>query len=81
MSKTIRIHYYAALREQRGSENETLTTDAATAADLYHELQDRHGFHLRRDQLKVAINAEFGAWDAALQDGDTVVFVPPVAGG
>ncbi|MGH8244731.1 MAG: MoaD/ThiS family protein, partial [Steroidobacteraceae bacterium] len=32
-------------------------------------------------QLKVAVNAAFGGWDQALQDGDEVVFIPPVAGG
>ena len=31
--------------------------------------------------LKVAVNAGFSDWQHALADGDTVVFVPPVAGG
>jgi molybdopterin converting factor small subunit len=31
--------------------------------------------------LKVAINAEFGDWAQPLAEGDTVVFIPPVAGG
>jgi molybdopterin converting factor small subunit len=31
--------------------------------------------------LKVAINDEFAAWDTQLASGDTIVFIPPVAGG
>jgi molybdopterin converting factor small subunit len=27
------------------------------------------------------VNAEFGEWTQALADGDSVVFIPPVAGG
>jgi molybdopterin converting factor small subunit len=29
----------------------------------------------------VAVNAEFGDWSQPLGAGDTVVFIPPVAGG
>jgi molybdopterin converting factor small subunit len=29
----------------------------------------------------VAINAEFRDWQSPLKDGDSVVFIPPVAGG
>jgi molybdopterin converting factor small subunit len=31
--------------------------------------------------LRVAVNAEFGDWSQPLAHGDTVVFIPPVAGG
>jgi molybdopterin converting factor small subunit len=36
---------------------------------------------LSADSLKVAVNERFSDWQHALADGDTVVFVPPVAGG
>jgi molybdopterin synthase sulfur carrier subunit len=29
----------------------------------------------------VAVNTEFSDWHAPLKAGDTVVFIPPVAGG
>jgi len=32
-------------------------------------------------QLMVAVNEEFSDWDYILQEGDEVVFIPPVAGG
>jgi molybdopterin converting factor subunit 1 len=81
MSRTIHIQYFAILREQRGLSRETLATPAATAAELYAELQARHGFTLPADRLRVAINDEFTAWSTPLHDGSAVVFIPPVAGG
>jgi molybdenum cofactor guanylyltransferase len=79
--KTIRVQYFAILREQAGRTEETLDTTAATAADLYEELRARYSFQLAAAQLKVALNAEFGDWRTPLSHGDSVVFIPPVAGG
>jgi molybdopterin-guanine dinucleotide biosynthesis protein A len=78
---SLRVQYYALFREQAGRSEEVLETTAGTPADLYRELQLRHPFKLAPEQLKVAINDEFASWDAALMPGDTVVFIPPVAGG
>jgi molybdenum cofactor guanylyltransferase len=80
-SKTIRIQYYAILREQAGRSDETLDTSAGTPAELYAELRQRHPFQLGPAQLKVALNSEFSDWQTPLKHGDTVVFIPPVAGG
>ena len=80
-SKTIRIQYYALFREQAQRSEELLDTSAQTPAELYRELQARHPFQLAREQLKVAVNSDFSDWHVALRNGDTVVFIPPVAGG
>jgi molybdopterin-guanine dinucleotide biosynthesis protein A len=79
--KTIRVQYFAILREQAGRNEEMLDTSAATAADLYEELRARYAFQLAPSQLKVALNAEFGDWRTPLRSGDSIVFIPPVAGG
>jgi len=79
--KSVHVHYFAILREQRGLSRESLTTLGATPADLYEELRARHGFSLPVAQLRVAINGEFAAWSAPLADEAEVVFIPPVAGG
>lgn len=79
--KKIQIRYYALLREQVGKSEESLTTNATTPAALFAELQTRYPFTLSPPQLKVAINAEFRDWHTPLNDGDSVVFIPPVAGG
>jgi molybdenum cofactor guanylyltransferase len=79
--KTLRVQYYAILREQAGRSEETLDTSAETPAELYAELRARHPFQLTPAQLKVALNSEFSDWETPLKHGDTVVFIPPVAGG
>jgi molybdopterin converting factor subunit 1 len=79
--KTVRVRYFAILREQRGLDEERVATSAATAAELYEELRVLHGFTLPVNRLRVAVNDEFGSWGAPVRDGDALVFVPPVAGG
>ncbi len=78
---TVNLQYYAQMREQAGSSGEKLTTQAGSLRELYDELRTRHGFSLPADALKVAVNTQFSDWSRALDDGDTVVFIPPVAGG
>jgi len=51
-----------------------------TGTGPYAELDGRHEFPAL-GQLKVAVNDEFGDWQSGLADGDSVVFIPPVAGG
>ena len=79
--KHIKVQYYALLREQAGRSDEALETSARTPRELYEELQQRHPFSLAPQMLRVAINAEFSDWTQLLADGDSVVFIPPVAGG
>ena len=81
VSKTVRVQYYAILREQAGRSDETLDTSASTPAELYAELRKRHPFQLTAEQLQVALNADFSDWQTPLKHGDTIVFIPPVAGG
>jgi molybdopterin converting factor subunit 1 len=77
----IEVQYFAVLRERVGVARETVSTDAATAAELYDELAARHEFGLPRAMLRVAVNDEFADWSRPLAAGDRVVFIPPVAGG
>jgi molybdopterin-guanine dinucleotide biosynthesis protein A len=77
----LKVQYYALLREQAGRSEEMLDTTAATPVELYLELQARHHFQLNQQQLKVAVNSSFADWHTVLKSGDTVVFIPPVAGG
>ena len=79
--KHVRVQYYALLREEAGRSEEALDTRARTARDLYAELQARYPFSLASELLRVAVNDEFAAWSHTLADGDSIVFIPPVAGG
>lgn len=76
----IRIEYFAILREHVGCAREALSTPATTVAELYAELDKRHAFPAV-GRMKVAVNDEFCDWSTPLRDGDSVVFIPPVAGG
>ena len=79
--KCIQVQYFAVLREQAGFGEEKIETSADTTAALYRELCRRHGFTLPAEGLKVAVNDDFTAWDAPLEDGSRVVLIPPFAGG
>ena len=79
--KKIYIRYFALLREERGASDEIISTDAKTPKQLYTNLAGQYGFTLSPDVLRVAINDAFKSWDAVLNENDTVIFIPPVAGG
>ena len=79
--KKITIRYFAMFRENAGVAEESLSIDVATAADVFAATRDRHGSSEPSGHCKVAINDEMADWDAAVNDGDTVLLFPPVAGG
>lgn len=77
----LRVQYFAALRDQAGRSEETVSTRARTPRALYEELRAARGLQLRPEQLRVAVNEDFADWNRPLAAGDSVVFLPPVAGG
>ncbi len=79
--RRVNVRYFALLREQAGRGAEALQTDARTPQELYAQLQRERGLQLAPQYLRVAVNDEFGDWQQMLSDGDTVAFLPPVAGG
>lgn len=79
--KKISVRYYALLREQRGLNEEVISTSASTLGMLYEELKEKHPFTLNMNILKVARNDSFASWNDPLNNDDRVVFIPPVAGG
>lgn len=80
-AKQVTVRYFAMFREHAGVEEETLTIDVATAADVFGATRHRHGSHEPSGHCKVAINDVMADWDAPVADGDTVLLFPPVAGG
>ena len=79
--KQIKVQYFAVFREQSGSSEESIQTNARTASDLYQELAAKHSFSLPQGIVRASINLEFKPLESEIKDGDTVVFIPPVAGG
>ena len=81
MKKTITVRYFALFRENAGLGEETLTLEAATAADVFAATRERHGSAEPLGHCKVAINDAIADWDSPVADGDTLLLFPPVAGG
>lgn len=79
--KSVRVLYFAKLREDRGLSEEVYSTWACTVGGLFEELRFRHRLSLRINALRVACNGEFCDWQTRLKPDDEVVFIPPVAGG
>lgn len=77
----INVNYFAHFRDLSGKSNEIIKTKAENALDLYKELKLKYDFPLSPCMLKVAINDEFSDFESIINDGDKVVFIPPVAGG
>lgn len=79
--KKVTVRYFAMFREQAGISEETIETDAATAGDVFDQTRARHGSKEPLGHCKVAINDAMADWSSPVNDGDTVLLFPPVAGG
>lgn len=79
--KTVTVGYFALFRENAGISEETLSLDVATTRDIFNATYDRHGSSEPLGHCKVAVNDEMADWDTVVNDGDTVLLFPPVAGG
>ncbi len=79
--KNIKVRYFAAYREETGVGFETITTGANSPAELFAECATKHEGLQSYSAALVAINDEMSDWNAALSEGDEVLFFPPVAGG
>ncbi len=77
----IYMTYFAALRDDAGLSEESINTEAVTARDLYAELQTRFRWKLMPEDIMVAADDAYVDMDYTLQEGDKIVFIPPVAGG
>ena len=76
------VLWFAQLRAQTGVAQETCGGKAETPETLYAALAGRHGLAPRKQlALAVAVNEDWADWAQPLADGDTVAFLPPVAGG
>jgi len=78
----VTVRCFATLREV-AVDRTTLTLAAgAVVADAWAELAGAHpGLVPHRPFVRAARNGAYAGWDAALEDGDQVAFLPPVSGG
>lgn len=76
---SIRVKFFASLRESLGQQQCELTADdIQCAADAWHAATE--GKELPPSTL-IAINMEYADASQSVQDGDEVAFFPPVTGG
>ncbi len=78
---TFTVLYFGLLAERRGLAEERVDSAASTAAELYEELDSRHGLGLSTAHFRVAVDDEFVAWETRIKSGDVVAFLPPMSGG
>lgn len=82
---SVKVLYFAALRDALNTAEETLETTAKTVEELMHELAqrgDNWSAHLLENRrLRVSVNQELSRKSTHLQSGDEVAFFPPVTGG
>jgi molybdopterin converting factor subunit 1 len=81
---TLRVLYFAGLRDAVGVAEETLDLPAEvqTVGQLADHLAQRHrAYAERRGHVRIARNEAFAADDERIADGDVVALIPPVAGG
>jgi molybdopterin converting factor subunit 1 len=79
--RLLNVKYFAVLRDQTGTSEEQLRTRAETPSDLFDTLRDQYDMDMEPDAFQVAVNHELSTWDTPLEEGDTIAFLPPVAGG
>ena len=77
----VRVRYFASFREQAGCDSESVDWPGGTAAELFKKMSEQHPPLKAQAAALVAINDEMSGWDAVVNDGDEVLFFPPVAGG
>lgn len=76
---TIKILYFASLREQIGRASDTLElNEPMSALDAWKQATGKDELS---DALLIAINQEYASSDTILKDGDELAFFPPVTGG
>lgn len=79
----MRVRLYGSLREAAARAECSLELAAgATAEHAWRRLvEELPVLAPRRPSLAVAVNRAYASFETALQEGDEVVFIPPVSGG
>lgn len=82
---SIRILYFASLREALGSSGEDFAADGIrTVADVLRCLTERGGCWSAlagTRNLRAAVNQTMATMSTPVADGDELAFFPPVTGG
>jgi len=78
---TVRVEYFAVFRACASMSGEEMILENDSPALLYEILRRKCRFPLERGYVHLSVNDVYAKWDSRLAEGDTVIFIPPVAGG
>ncbi|MDD2724742.1 MAG: molybdopterin converting factor subunit 1 [Methylovulum sp.] len=76
---SIKIRYFASLKESLGRSEDTLLADGL--ASVREVWQQANPELVLPDRILVAINQDYASLNDQVNDGDEVAFFPPVTGG
>jgi molybdopterin converting factor subunit 1 len=79
----VRVRLFASLRDTAGRSEVVLDlSPGASAEDAWQALTtDYPPLTAKRPNLAASVNRRYAPFDTPLEDGDEVVFIPPVSGG
>ncbi len=78
----ISVLYFASLADEANCHEEKIKLPQSTSlTELYEQLRQKHRFSRPQSELRVAVNDYFAKWTDEIHEGDSVVFITPVAGG
>src|SRR5579862_9745513 len=76
----VTVLVFGPLRERVGAGE--IHVDGGTVQEVWNELVRRHpAAAVDAGSIRVARNLGYCEWSTAVQRGDTIAFIPPVAGG
>ncbi|SJM91987.1 MoaD/ThiS family protein [Crenothrix polyspora] len=76
---TIKIRYFASLRERLGRSEDTVDFyEALTVSDVWYRANADQPLPVN---VLASVNMDYVALDSVVQDDDEVAFFPPVTGG
>jgi molybdopterin converting factor small subunit len=79
--RTVTVRFFAVFRENTGVESCRHESEAGTLKELFREMTVQFpSLHFEAAAL-VAVNDTMASWEQGFEQGDEVLFFPPVAGG
>lgn len=81
LMKTITVLYSSLLQDLSHCAEEQIQTNAEYIIDFLVQLKNKYGFQFGCGTFKVIVNDEFKSLYSPLNDGDKIIFHPPMAGG
>lgn len=85
MTLTVKLRFFASLRERLGESGALALPVGSTVGDARDALVAQGGAHAealaRGRAVRAAVNQKMAAEAAVLADGDELAFFPPVTGG